>query len=513
MAADQTHLKIQLLSTKALRPYARNPRSHSRRQIEQIAQSIREFGFNNPILIDADKVVIAGHGRLEAAKLLGIKRIPAIRLDHMTEAEKRAYVIADNKLAENAGWDHALLALELRYISELDVELDLTLTGFEPAEIDLSLQGLESATSAAEADDVPEPDRSRPPVSRAGDLWLLGERHRLLSADARINASFAQLLAGQKAELVVSDPPYNLSVARIGGRGAIRHAEFVMASGEMSDTEFTGFLSTTLRHLIRHSVDGSLHFIFLDWRHIFELLSASRELYTEFKNLCVWNKSNGGMGSLYRSKHELVFVFKNGTAPHINNVELGRFGRNRTNVWDYAGVNSFREGRLEELSAHPSPKPVALVSDMLLDASRRNGLVLDCFGGAGTTAVAAEKTGRRGYLMELDPAYVDVSVRRFEKLTGIQAIHADSGLSFAEVERRRLDTSSCGDQTAQRRHRVIVPDSADPRTQGGAVSPSRNRATHANSDLGSNQRAIHPLKQLSVKGSLRTAPRNYAKKT
>ena len=341
---------------------------------------------------------------------------------------------------------------------------------------------------------------------------MLGQRHRLLCADARRDGSFTRLLTGQGAELVVSDPPYNLSVARIGGRGAIRHAEFVMASGEMSETAFTGFLSTTLGHLVRHSVVGSLHFIFLDWRHIFELLSAARKLYAEFKNLCVWNKSNGGMGSLYRSKHELVFVFKNGTAPHINNVELGRFGRNRTNVWDYAGVNSFREGRLEELAAHPSPKPVELVSDLILDASKRNGVVLDCFGGAGTTVIAAEKTGRRGYLMELDSAYVDASIRRFEKLTGMQAIHADTGLTFAQVERHRLDASSSGDRTSQRRHRAIVDDSTHPSTPLGSVSTLQNRPTHPDSAPGPNQKTIRPLKPGFVKGSHRIALREDAKK-
>ncbi|MGO9451558.1 MAG: site-specific DNA-methyltransferase [Candidatus Binataceae bacterium] len=512
MAAYLADLNIELLSTDALKPYARNPRSHSPKQIRQIAQSIRKFGFTNPILIDAEGVVIAGHGRLEGAKMLGIKRVPVIRLDYMTEAQKRAYIIADNKLAENAGWDRELLALELRYISELDVNLDLTVTGFEPAEIDLSLQGLQSAASTDEADDVPEPDRSRPSVSGAGDMWLLGEQqqHRVLCADARVGASFDRLLAGRKAELVISDPPFNLSVKRIGRRGAIRHPEFAMASGEMSETEYTAFLSTTLRHLVTHSDTGSLHYLFIDWRHIYELLSAARGLYTEFKNLCVWNKPNGGMGSLYRSKHELIAVLKNGTAPHINNVELGRFGRSRTNVWDYAGANSFREGRLEELAAHPTPKPVALVSDVVLDASKRNGIVLDCFGGAGTTVVAAEKTGRRGYLMELDPVYVDVAVRRFEKLTGISAIHADTGLSFADVERRRLDTSSRDDQNAQRRRSATTPDLSDFATQTGSILPPRRKVIRANSDLGSNKQSIRPLKSPSVKGSLHSARRNDA---
>jgi hypothetical protein len=478
-----------MLATQTLKPYAGNSHTHSSTQIDQIAQSILRFGFTNPVLIDANRNVIAGHGRLEAAKLLNIERVPTILLDHMTEAEKRAYVIADNKIAQNAGWDPELLGLELRYISQLDIYLDLTVTGFEPAEIDLSLQGLESAASAGQADEVPERDLFRASVSRKGDLWLLGERqqHRILCADARDSESFAQLLMGQKAQLVVDDGPYNRRPSRIGGRGAVRHPEFVMASGEMSVTQFTNFLSTIIGHLVRHSVDGSLHYLFTDWRHIFELLSAARGLYSEFKNLCVWNKCNGGQGSMYRSKHELIFVFKNGTAPHINNIELGKFGRNRTNVWDYAGVNSFGESRLQELAAHPTPKPVALVSDVLLDASKRNGIVLDCFGGAGTTVVAAEKTGRRGYSIELDPTYVDVAVRRFEKLTRIPAIHADTGLSFAEVEHRRLDSSPRDDQITPRQRRTIAPESADKATPGDSKLRPRKGITCAESDPASNQ--------------------------
>jgi DNA modification methylase len=443
--------------------------------------------------------VIAGHGRLEAAKVLGFERVPTIRLDFMSEAEKRAYILADNKIAENAGWDPELLALELRYISQLDINLDLTVTGFEAAEVDLSLQGLEPAASADEADEVPESNRSLPSVSCLGDMWLLGEQqqHRILYSDARANESFAQLLTGQKAQLVVEDAPYNRRPSQIGGRGAIRHPEFVMASGEMSVTQFTDFLSTVIGHLVRHSLNGSLHYFFTDWRHIFELLSAARGLYSEFKNLCVWNKSNGGMGSFYRSKHELVFVFKNGAAAHINNIELGKFGRNRPNVWDYPGANSFAEGRLEDLAAHPTPKPVALVRDILLDASTRNGIVLDCFEGSGTTLIAAEQTSRRGYLMELDPVYVDVAVRRFEKLTGIPAIHAGTGLSFAEVEVRRLEASRCVEQR-------------DRAKEGGSNLGSRARPSSADSEDSSNQQAHR--KPNAIKGACDSGRRNDAKK-
>lgn len=444
-------LKVEMLSTTALRTYARNPRTHSPKQIRQIAESIRRFRFNNPILIDRNRVVIAGHGRLEAAKLLGIRRVPTIRLDHMTEAEKRAYIIADNKLAEKAGWDRELLALELKYISELDVNLDLSITGFEPAEIDLSLQGLESETPADQADEVFEPDRSGPPTTIVGDLWRFADRHCLLCGDARRRDSFSRLLVAHKAKQVIIDPPYNLRInGVVCGSGAIKHREFLMASGEMSEAKFIAFLKTVFNNLAAFSTDGSIHFVFTDWRHLFEMLSAGREIYTELKNLCVWNKTNGGQGSLYRSKHELILVFKNGTRPHINNVDLGRFGRSRTNVWDYPGVNTMRVGRLEELAMHPTVKPLLMMSDAILDCSKRGDIVVDCFGGSGTTLVAAERTGRKGFLMELDPVYVDVAIRRFEKLTGIKAVHAETGLSFDEIRRRRANSSSSNRRAVDR---------------------------------------------------------------
>ena len=282
-------LKVEMLSTAALRPYSRNPRTHSPKQIDQVAGSIRRFGFTNPILIDANRNVIAGHARLQAAKLLGLRRVPTIWLDRMTEAEKRAYIITDNKLAENAGWDRELLALELKYISELDVDLDLSVTGFEPAEIDLSLQGLESEAPADGADEVFEPDRSGPSVTRVGDLWRFAGRHSLLCGDARRRDSFSRLLAAHKAPQVITDPPYNLKIdGVVCGSGAIKHREFLMASGEMSEVEFTTFLKTVFNNLAVFSTDGSIHFIFSDWRHLFEMLSAGREIYRELKNLMGW---------------------------------------------------------------------------------------------------------------------------------------------------------------------------------------------------------------------------------
>lgn len=238
--------------------------------------------------------------------------------------------------------------------------------------------------------------------------------------------------------MVFIDPPYNVPIdGHVSGLGRTRHAEFVMASGEMTEAEFTAFLATVLKHLVAHTVDGAIHFVCIDWRHIFELLSAARGVYSETKNLCVWNKSNAGMGSLYRSKHELVFVFKSGRAPHINNVELGRHGRYRTNVWHYAGVNTFRAGRQDELALHPTVKPVALVADAIRDCSRRRGRMLDGFAGSGTTLLAAEQTGRIGYGMELDPRYVDAAIARFAAVTGEAAVHLESGLGMEALRQQR----------------------------------------------------------------------------
>ncbi|MDO8432184.1 MAG: DNA methyltransferase [Candidatus Binatus sp.] len=434
-------MDIEVLTIGSLKPYARNPRTHSDKQINQIARSIRQFGFTNPILIDPELGVIAGHGRIEAAKLLGISEVPTIRLDHMTEAQKRAYVIADNRLAENAGWDRELLALELQYLSDLELDFDATITGFDTPEIDVLIQGLNLDGTSDQTEEIPEVDRSVTPVSRLGDLWELGD-HRVLCADATEAASFDYLLEAQRAQMVFVDPPYNVPIdGHVCGLGAIKHREFQMAAGEMSEPQFIEFLKTTLGHLATFSIDGSIHFVCMDWRHCFELTSAGRDVYDELKNLCVWNKDNGGMGSLYRSKHELVFVFKRGSAAHINNIELGRHGRYRTNVWDYAGINTMRAGRMDDLAMHPTVKPTALVADAILDCSTRRGIVLDCFGGSGTTLLAAEKTGRRAYLMELDPAYVDVTIQRYQKLTGKVANHAATGATFADTRAERAEKS------------------------------------------------------------------------
>jgi DNA modification methylase len=433
-------MKIEYTSVRELQPHPNNARTHSKKQIRQIAKSIGQFGFCNPVLVDDAKQIIAGHGRVEAAKLLGIDAVPTVRLAHLSEADKRAYVLADNKLAEKAGWDRELLAIELQGLIELDVEIELT--GFETAEIDLLFEEAREANGASGPEDtVPEPSPA-PAVSQTGDLWLLGT-HRLLCGDARDQAAYDQLLAGAKAEFVFTDPPYNVAIdGHVCGLGRVHHREFAMGSGEMNEAEFTAFLKAVFALLAENSIDGSIHQICMDWRHIWEMLEAGRTVYGELKNLCVWNKTNAGMGSFYRSKHELVFVWKSGSAAHLNNFELGQNGRHRSNVWDYPGVNTMRPGRLEELAMHPTVKPVALVADALKDCSRRSGLVLDPFCGSGTILIAAERVGRKARALEIDLNYVDVAVRRWQGYTGKSAILAASGETFETTAERRVKAAA-----------------------------------------------------------------------
>jgi DNA modification methylase len=434
-------MKIEYTSVRELRPHPNNARTHSKKQIRQIAKSIAQFGFCNPVLVDDAKQIIAGHGRVEAAKLLGIDAVPTVRLSHLSDADKRAYVLADNKLAEKAGWDRDLLAIELQGLIELDVEIELT--GFEMAEVDLILEEARevSGDSSGPEDAAPEPSPG-PAVSQTGDLWILGG-HRLLCADARDQAAYDQLLAGAKAEFVFTDPPYNVAIdGHVCGLGRIHHRDFAMGRGEMSEPEFTAFLQGVFALLAKNTIDGSIHQICMDWRHMGEMLEAGRTVYSELKNLCVWNKTNAGMGSFYRSKHELVFVWKSGTAAHLNNFELGQHGRHRSNVWDYPGVNTMRAGRLEELAMHPTVKPVALVADAIKDCSRRGGLVLDPFCGSGTILIAAEQTGRKARALEIDPTYVDVAVRRWQAYTGKPAILAGSRETFETTAERRAITAA-----------------------------------------------------------------------
>ncbi|MBT5413550.1 MAG: site-specific DNA-methyltransferase [Rhodospirillaceae bacterium] len=423
-----------------LKRRSRNPRTHSKKQIRQLADSILTFGWTNPILIDADSRIVAGHGRLEAAKLLGIERVPTIRLDHLSEEQIRAYVIADNRLAEIADWDRELLALELGELATLNLDFELTVVGFDTPELDI-LIGDGVGEAPDEADEVPVPDPDAPVISRLGDLWQIGG-HRLLCGDATDPAGYKRLLGDRPAQIVIVDPPYNVPIAgHVSGLGCAKHQNFAMASGELTSSEFITFLQTALALHAAHSQDGAIHYVFMDWRHIGDLLTAGDTAYSELKNICVWAKTNAGMGSLYRSAHELIAVFKVGTGRHINNIELGRHGRNRTNVWTYAGYNTFGPGRDEALAAHPTVKPIALIADAIKDCSHRGGVILDGFAGFGTTLLAAERTGRIGCGIELDPRYVDATIRRLAQHADLEAVHAGTGQTFAEVEAARATES------------------------------------------------------------------------
>lgn len=423
---SRADLVVTYLPVGSLTDYRNNPRTHTKSQIQKIADSIRSFGFTNPILIDDHCVIVAGHGRLRAAKLLGMQQVPTIKLSSLTPAQVRAYVIADNRLALEAGWDEDILKIELQQLI-VDNEIDVSLTGFEIAEIDLIIQ---SNGSPDKAEVVRIEDG--PSVSQTEDLWLLG-RHRILCGSSLVSSTYERLLDGRKANVIFTDPPYNVPVdGHVCGNGAIKHAEFAMASGEMSKTEFTEFLASSFRLLEQHSKPGSVHFVCMDWRSLKEIVSAGERVYNSLLNVCVWVKNNGGMGSFYRSRHEMVFVFSKAGGTRRNNIMLGKFGRNRTNVWEYPGVNTLskqgEEGNL--LALHPTVKPTALVADALLDCSAPRDIVLDGFLGSGTTLLAAERTGRSCFGIELSPNYVDVAIRRWQHQTGQSAIHAVSKKSF-----------------------------------------------------------------------------------
>lgn len=417
-----------------LKPYPRNARTHSQRQLKQLADSIERFGFTNPVLIDGDGQILAGHGRVEAARRLGWSRVPCLLIEGMSPKDKRAYILADNKLALNAGWDDELLRAELAYLIEEFPELDIGLTGFSISEIDeiLDLGGTEASTEAEEDDAIPAVEVGRPAIAQTGDLWRLGD-HRLLCGDARDADSYARLLEAP-AQMVFTDPPYNVPIAgHVSGKGKTRHREFVMASGEMSAPEFTAFLTDVFGLMADNSSNGSIHFVCMDWRHQSEILAAGEASYTELKNLCVWVKGQGGMGTFYRSRHELIYVFKSGTGPHINSFELGQHGRYRTNVWNYPGVTSGTKDARADHAMHPTVKPVAMVADAIKDCSKPGGVILDPFGGAGSTLIAAHKTRRRARLIEIDPHYCDTTILRWQRFAKADAIHERTGKSFDEM--------------------------------------------------------------------------------
>ena len=429
-------LSVEYVPISSLRPNPRNARIHTARQVRQIGRSLETFGFNVPVLIDATNNIVAGHGRVLAAKQRGWHEVPAIRLEHLSEAQAQAFAIADNRLTEVSAWDDRLLAEVLSGLAECELDFSIEATGFSMTEIDLRIESLSSSTDRA-----PDPSDqllsavNQPPVSKAGDLWTLG-KHRVLCGDSRNRRSYDTLTQGALARMVFADPPYNVRIdGHATGRGAIRHREFAMGSGEMSEREFADFLVSVLQLLARHCAQGSLHYLCIDWRHLSTLLQAGQQAYTELKNICVWVKDQAGLGSFYRSRHELVLVYKSGVGSSRNNIELGRHGRDRTNVWNYPGVNGFgrrgEEGNL--LALHPTTKPVGLIADAILDCTKRGELVLDPFLGSGSTLMAAQRVGRVCYGIEIDPLYVDTAIRRCQRMTGEAARLMTTGERFDAV--------------------------------------------------------------------------------
>jgi DNA modification methylase len=430
--------KVEMHAAGSLRPAKRNARTHNAAQVDLLANSILQFGFIKPVVVDDRGQIVAGHGIWLAAKKLGLKQIPTLRVSHLSETQLRAYALADNQLATKSGWDRELLSLEFGelQITLPEIGLDLTMLGFDAGEIDSVLEDFGDG-GANPADEIPEVEDG-PAVSKAGDVFVLG-RHRLFVGDARDPDAYEALMHGEIAEMGIHDPPYNVRIqGNVGGRGRIKRREFACASGEMDSLQFISFLKDTLGPCARHSRDGAIHYVFIDWRHLGELLAAGNEVFDELKNMCVWVKSNAGQGSFYRSQHELVLVFKHGHAPHLNNFGLGAGGRTRSNVWRYAGVNSFRAGRMDELKMHPTVKPVAMIADAIRDCSRRGSIVLDAFAGSGTTIMAAEQLGRRAFCMEIDPNYADVAIRRWQAFTKRDAALESTGQTFDQLAKAKV---------------------------------------------------------------------------
>ena len=433
------HLAIEYVPLDQLTLDPLNARLHTPAQIKQIARSISAFAFNAPILVDANCKILAGHGRVLACRQLDWSEAPIIRLEHLTPAQAQAFAIAENRLVEASSWDEAVLAEHFKVMADLDLDFGLDVTGFSIGEIDLKIAGLDDAADD-KADAAPVPPG--PAVACCGDLWRLG-RHLVLCGDALDRASYTRLMGDERAAMVFCDAPYNQRInGHVSGRGKIHHREFAMAAGEMSEAEFIAFLTQVFTLAAEVSSDGAVHFQCMDWAHLFELLTAGRAAYDGLLNICIWSK-HPGLGGLYRSAHEMVAVFKHGGASHRNNVQLGRFGRNRSNVWSYAGSGGFARAEDHDLTRwHPTPKPVAMVADAILDVTARREIVLDPFLGSGATLIAAERVGRLCRGLELDPLYVDLTIRRWQRLTGQSAVRGDGTTFDALVSGAGGDTQS-----------------------------------------------------------------------
>lgn len=409
----------------------RNVRALPDDQLRSLVRSLRKFGQVLPVLIDQSDRVVAGHGIVAALQELGIDSVNCVVLDHLSEDECRLLRLALNRLGETGDWNIDNLREEMIELDSL--EFDLEDSGFTLEECDLILM---DDQPDPEADTLPEPDDVI--VSRLGDMWRLSE-HLLLCGDALDEASYATLLGTETAATVFTDPPYNIPIAGVvSGLGKVKHSDFAMACGEMSDAQFRQFLSSWMEHCRAHCSKGAVMFACMDWRQQHLLRLAGEDAGLTHINTAAWDKGSGGMGPLYRSAHEFVLVFCNGKSPATNNVQLGKHGRDRTNVWQYPGANKPGSSAAKVLKDHATPKPVELVQDALLDVSKRGDIVLDPFMGSGTTIIAAESCGRIARGIELEPKFVDVAVRRWEEFTGANAINVATGKTFAEHRAAQL---------------------------------------------------------------------------
>jgi DNA modification methylase len=425
--------RVEWAPVETLRPNPKNARTHSKKQIRQIAWSIRQFGFLNPAIVDDENMILAGHGRFEAARLEGLTDVPVLRFNHLTEAEKRAYAIADNRITERAGWDRQLLSVELgELVDLLPIEgLEISLTGFEIPEIELLVASRAKPRSTPE-DVVPQPPLHA--VTRPGDLWLLGDQ-RLLCGDARSAVDFGRLMEGTFAAAVFCTPPSMLVGSAIR-RGGPEPPGSGLESAEMSSEQYREFLLQTLGNAAGVSSEGAIHFVCTDWRRINDLIEAGRTLYGEMLSLVVWDKSSVGPGWPYRSQHEPIGVFQVGRQLHQNNTESRRFGRNRSDVWTYPVPRAAAKNRVAARAADPS-KPLALVADALLDCTAKGEIVLDPFAGSGATILASEKIARAAYALEREARFVDVAIQRWRGMTKREPILAGDGRGFAAVAEAR----------------------------------------------------------------------------
>lgn len=424
--------EITVVALTSIHPNPKNTKKHGARQTHLIAKNIEAFSFHTPIITDEAGMILCGHGRYQAARLLGLDRVPTIILRGLSEHEKQALAISDNRLPQLGEYDLPLISQTIAQLYELDLEFDPSILGYDTVEIDNNLCGAPAKSKPDRADQCEHPAAAQRAVSRIGDVWLCGA-HKVTCGDALSNDTYDALMGHELAQTVFQDPPYNVRIkGHVSGRSGVR--EFTEAHGEMTSEQFTEFLGSSFAKTRRYVLDGAVIFICMDWRHLVELQQAAEPVFGSPKNLIVWVKNNGGMGTFYRSQHEFILPFVAGDAPPINNFGLGAKGRYRTNVWQYPGLSSFGRGRDDTLAMHPTVKPVALVADALMDCSHRRGIVLDPFGGSGTTMIAAERTGRVARLIEIDPLYCDVIVRRWEKFTGQQATLAGSDQTFRNIQ-------------------------------------------------------------------------------